>query len=357
MAKIVSIPSHIISSSDDTYYFNLVNNAPTKVGTVTRNGNNMEVVNISLNQLKTLLGGTTFSLSDICRLASVNQYSYYKPNGVSPYRMGDFAGYNHLAKPSTYFAERVSTVSVLVDSSGGIYTINLSPLLSVILRRGELPPSYAGGGEISWDDIDIHFELRANGAGDGGTIIDENIVEGVSVPTMQSSGSGDQYPGSFIVSNGDAIYKLNIRPYYMYNGPQAIEDSPVIVTITAAGFYVVDIAWYPTLITEPAVSAISYSLLVWNNIPNNGNSETYAGKFRCVYTYNTDEFTEQTRTGETSGDITLSPGGTQGTGVTASMIFDYPVGAVDTAWPRTMTVYYENDTHTGWIELIARMYS
>lgn len=68
--------------------------------------------NISLNHIRSTIGESTYSLAGICSSSLVNIYSLYKPNGSSPYRLGDFRWYAHGSLGGTYvtYAKPAATV-------------------------------------------------------------------------------------------------------------------------------------------------------------------------------------------------------------------------------------------------------
>lgn len=76
--------------------------------------------NISLNNIRTVIGETTYSLAGLCASSLVNPYSLYKPNGSSPYRLGDFRWYAHGALGGTYVTYTKPSTSV---NWGDTYTV------------------------------------------------------------------------------------------------------------------------------------------------------------------------------------------------------------------------------------------
>ena len=69
--------------------------------------------NISFTLVRTTIGESTWTLSGLCSSSLVNDYSYYKPNGSSPYKLGDFRWYCHGALGGTYvtYVKPASTVT------------------------------------------------------------------------------------------------------------------------------------------------------------------------------------------------------------------------------------------------------
>ena len=51
--------------------------------------------NISTTLVGNTIGCTCRNVSDLCKASTINPYSYYKPDGNSPYKLGDFRWYCH----------------------------------------------------------------------------------------------------------------------------------------------------------------------------------------------------------------------------------------------------------------------
>ena len=51
--------------------------------------------NISTTLVGNTIGCTCRNISDLCKASTINPYSYYKPDGNSPYKLGDFRWYCH----------------------------------------------------------------------------------------------------------------------------------------------------------------------------------------------------------------------------------------------------------------------
>ena len=52
--------------------------------------------NISTTLVGNTIGNSSRNVSDLCKASTINPYSYFKPNGSSPYKLGDFRWYCHL---------------------------------------------------------------------------------------------------------------------------------------------------------------------------------------------------------------------------------------------------------------------
>lgn len=107
-------------------------------GNITVNANDINCSNISLSQVKGILGASTYSLYDLCRHNNVNKWSGFSPyikaisnagmNGEITWtkptvcKLGDFAGYNHGAiTPSYYNSNRTTTESIASGASVTFY--------------------------------------------------------------------------------------------------------------------------------------------------------------------------------------------------------------------------------------------
>jgi hypothetical protein len=125
----------------------------------------LDCTNISLNDVKTLLGAATYSLYDLCRHNDINRWAAFSPivrdytddgtlNGVltnsvpSICRLGDFAGYNHGA----------ATPGWATDPDGVDYWVSSGDQATIIadVRLGEVNyPSPAAGVTLAvWDSDD-----------------------------------------------------------------------------------------------------------------------------------------------------------------------------------------------------------
>lgn len=109
--KISSTRIDITPSSSSTFSFCLTNGT----GDPLINGFALVALgttNISINTVRIALSETTYVLKNLCTSTHLNIYSPLKPNGYSPYHLGDFRGYCASASGGVN----------LYDPNGGIIT-------------------------------------------------------------------------------------------------------------------------------------------------------------------------------------------------------------------------------------------
>jgi hypothetical protein len=102
--------------------------------------------NISFTDIKSQLSGTSFSLSVLSKM-TFNSYALFKPDGVAPYNVSEFCGYNPYAFPPTYFKYKPTLMNInKVYVSTNVYSFTLS----LLLNRGELLPTVTSS---SWSYV------------------------------------------------------------------------------------------------------------------------------------------------------------------------------------------------------------
>lgn len=331
MAKTVAIPDYILSlgSAAVTSYYNLV--VASGIGTTTHVGDNLIVSTIKLSQIKTALGLTTNSIKVLCESANVNTYSKFKPNGSSPYKMGDFAGYNHYAKAPTYFASRPTSDEIYLINEDGDFRVTAK------LRRGE---GLHGGSELYWANMTVVFELIV---GTGlPTILSTQTITGVNVTDMYSSTIVES--GYFTVPNDTELYRMRISAYYTLGGATVeIEDPHLYYPLTVIEYtaplpvtYLLDMADLHGHYIEPTEG----TNLFIPNILNDGDL-AFNGQIRCDYEYYNEESTLCHWNGQTSGNVSIPA---HSTGVAVSLTAGGgAIGIVDETQNRTIIMEYYSD--------------
>lgn len=92
-----------------------------------------DTTDITTTQVRNVLGETTNNVSALCNSSKINPWALFKPIYGNGYSIGDFAGYNHNAKPPTYFFNPLTYYSS-VKNAAGVGVIGFS------LTKGERPP-------------------------------------------------------------------------------------------------------------------------------------------------------------------------------------------------------------------------
>ena len=346
-AKIVPIPAHIVSSRDDTGYYNIVNDVNNRIGNISRSGNNMLISNIRLTRIRTVLEETSYNLSTILTSDNINLNSYYRSSKTAPHGMGEMAGYNHLAQPPTYFAAHFTTKTLNIAEDGSNWKVTCP----TELRRGERFPAYSGN-KLSWDDIKIVAKLYKKPSSAPpleGDLLQTITVTGVDVTRMFSSTINNI---SIPVDNVSDDYWLYINAYYTYlTSDLSIGDS-IRATLTTVKRYPYDIISGGTLLL-PFQTAEIYGFNVKNDAPDTGNSERYVGQFRVKFTYyfNADATVMSNSYGTSSYGIGIYPQDTE----SITCTFDSQLSGYDTERARSITVYYLKDA--SWVELDSKTWS
>lgn len=123
----------------DSPYNTMNNDIGTIVATDEIN-RTFDVSNISISDIRNVIGESVSTVGGLCSSGKVNQWALFRPSGSAPYKLGDFAGYNHQANPTTY---------VMVQLASGTYEIYRQPTspytttvsFGLILKKGERPPT------------------------------------------------------------------------------------------------------------------------------------------------------------------------------------------------------------------------
>ncbi|TRX71502.1 hypothetical protein [Carboxylicivirga sp. M1479] len=202
------------------------------------NGTTFEVSNIDISDIKNVLGEDTYDLSDLCKSPFINKHALFKPSGFSPYNMGDWAGYNHEANPTSYVYSSPSGggTSPIFYSDGTAYG-EKKITYAYLVKRGEKPPV----GSRSWDRIKV--ELTVSGGFSGvfsttgtATLVYDNITTSIIVPendeysvTITPSITYVDTSGNYIADieddNGVSSFTTNIVPRYI-DAPNKLTDNP-----------------------------------------------------------------------------------------------------------------------------------
>jgi hypothetical protein len=126
------------------------------------NGTTVECSNISITQVKGVIGAEYTNLGYICSHDNVNKWSYFSPytrsrNGNGdisfsfkyPYSLGDFAGYDHSAKPSTWYTMKNNSLTLDRQADNSFS-------FGIYLTRGQIPPIDVPTG---WDYVRVKMVI------------------------------------------------------------------------------------------------------------------------------------------------------------------------------------------------------
>lgn len=121
------------------------------------NTRTFDISNITTTNIRNVLGEITNNVGLLCESPNVNQWALFRPIGTSPYNMGDFGGYNHQAKPPTYFNNPYTTLNSVWGQTGGVYSVQLH----FNLRRGERWPLNLD--YESWGRVKVKVTFKPTG--------------------------------------------------------------------------------------------------------------------------------------------------------------------------------------------------
>lgn len=114
------------------------------------NGSTVDCSNITTTKVKNVLGESSTSVGALCQSNKINKGANFRPSGTAPFNLGDFAGYNHNAYPTTFYY----SFNPVVNSTyvgGGIP-------ISFVLAKGERPPE-KDNTSCSWDRIKLEVNV------------------------------------------------------------------------------------------------------------------------------------------------------------------------------------------------------
>lgn len=140
MAKVLSEHDHITAAA-------IISNASSGIATMVQNGTTVECTMLPQSGIKNAIGESQFGLGYLSMSNKVNHFSYFGPKAISrnaqggidittktPYAHGNWAGYNHYAKPCSYYRDKSLTTFNLTKNSSYQFTFVFD------IVRGETPP-------------------------------------------------------------------------------------------------------------------------------------------------------------------------------------------------------------------------
>lgn len=184
MGKILNMPTYL-----NAYSFKSGTNIPINAADiVVVNDTTLDVSNIDIAaDVKTFFGAGSTSLGVLCQLPAINKFARYRPEGVAPFRLGDFAGYNHYALPPSSIVGMTSSTNKTYESSTGLYPFNVH----LTIQKGEREPSigveawgaavvkFTYNTVVIWSPIDINATGYASATFKSNTSNAETVIVNV----------------------------------------------------------------------------------------------------------------------------------------------------------------------------------
>lgn len=122
------------------------------------NGTTVECYNVDVDYIADVIGSSNTDIGGLCSSPNVNQFANFSPvdlirqsDGLvarqvkTPYSLDAFAGYNHLAYPTTYFYSKAQTTFNIAKNESNQFAFGF------YLSRGEKPPVSRSGYPCSWN--------------------------------------------------------------------------------------------------------------------------------------------------------------------------------------------------------------
>lgn len=331
MGKLVTIPSHIIASGEGSQWYNILNGEGNRIGTLSAlESNQFDVINIWADQLPAR--------------EDINTHSYFRTSKTGAFSFGEMAGYNHLAKPATYFAERWTELSLNIAEDGEDYKVTLP----VQLRRGEKLPNYNNNAS-SWGSVKLVVELWNNAFLE---LIESVESPGINVTKMFQS---EVVNVGIPVPNLDETYKVVVKAYYTVTADTLIEDTSMNITLTAVALqpYALEVQ---TPILAFGSPSSTFTFYCKNTASNTGNAQAYTAAFRviCKGWFGVDPETADSIYG-LSEIIGIYPQDTEE--VTATFSSPSIPSGLNTAVEYSVTIFYDSTGFQNWVQLYQRIWN
>lgn len=241
------------------------------VGDVSITGSyTFDVTNIGLEEIRIVLGDSDANLGSLCTSPNVNEYALFRPDGTTPYKAGDFGGYNHEANPPTYFYNKpTSTIITTIDSSNNIN-------LGVIVKKGERPPEL-NNSNYDWDYIQL----------------DTSTWDGNSEHVTTNTSATGAYDNTVVTidvgSNDPCTFKALVKAYYTSSTYlmryDEIEDTYPELTIDARPVY------------NDAPSTLTLATYEWPEVRHyfyNSSTDTWSYQTPTWPAYSEDQYSAET---------------------------------------------------------------
>ena len=152
MSKLLTIPvdSKYATTNCETCDFSNSITLPDNSWTIEAN-------NIDTTKVRNVLGETTNNVGKLCNSNKINKYALFQPIYGDGFRIGDFMGYNHHAKPYTYFFNPQIYKSCIKNALG-------VGAVGVFVERAERPPQMDDD-TVSWNYIKVRIEYDSGTKG------------------------------------------------------------------------------------------------------------------------------------------------------------------------------------------------
>lgn len=188
MGKIVNVPAEAVRYNHNTAYFN----SPIgQISNVTGDPYTFEVSNIKVSEVRAALGENTYKISELCTSSKINPYALFRPSGSPPYKLSDFAGYNHGAVATTDYYSIPGPYSW---TGGG------NKLVVTLITTGERPPV----SPKSWDRVRVKLYVPATG----------NVYYS-DIKDISDGGNFTEFPVYVNFANEDLSGSIQITGQYM----------------------------------------------------------------------------------------------------------------------------------------------
>lgn len=204
--------------------YNTMNNDIGTIVAIDELNRTFDVSNISISLVRNVIGASVSTVGGLCTSSRVNQWALFRPSGSAPYKLGDFAGYNHQANPTTYIMVQLASGEYeIYRMPSSPYTTSVS--FGLILKKGERPPTPSR----DWR----YIRLVATVSG------------GLSGTYSFFNEASDAYESSIItipIPNNDPVtFTLAITGHYVDSSNSyiisAIEGTIDTITVTAVPVY------------------------------------------------------------------------------------------------------------------------
>lgn len=180
--------------------YNHVNSDIGIVSNYNANTKTFDISNITITNIRNVLGENTNNIGLLCKSPNVNQWALFRPTGNSPYNMGDFGGYNHQAVAPTHYLSKSSAQTFTLDDNNEIE-------IAIQLNRGERPPDLDNPG-CTWDNVKVQIN---------------NVGGSVAI-------------NKYLVANAIGVSNGSYTPSHLIKVPFPSND-PYTVTISIEAYY------------------------------------------------------------------------------------------------------------------------
>lgn len=183
-----------------------------------------DVSRIPLSRVGVVIGSGSRSLTDLCVDSNVNEHALFRPDGNSPYRLGDFGAYNHEAEPNTYWTSKI----FYAEKEYGLATT----VSGVSLEYGEKCPQKSDGVSYhqrkDFSDGDL---LSVQAKLDGDDIGSEVMYEKGNFPIALNIAIPEDYNSSGLIPL-ECLYRTRTTTAHAWSDSNEIEDGSASLNLT-----------------------------------------------------------------------------------------------------------------------------